>query len=216
MEGRIYLVARQARPYDNMVIRLVGNEYVEWSEGPNESKTTFANHYRNYESTFTVVDFKGSVQPGQYVFPFGFLLPATMSGSYNYDDCSYIRYTLMAVMNHPTNRKQSQIYGLFLNIMEPPRSPVRSAQMADSAECCCCEDYGTTVISLKVDKNFAFDGDRIQVSGTIDQSRSSAEMEGATVSLSERREMISSEGGTSTLYHGQYHLGKSAESRRAK
>ena len=33
-------------------------------------------------------------------------------------------------------------------------------------------------------------------------------MEGATVSLSERREMISSEGGTSTLYHGQYHLGE--------
>ena len=124
VEGCVYLNAKQTRTYRNLVIRLTGNEYVYWREGSRKHRRTYRNHYQNYDSFFQVADFNGSIQQGHYVFPFGFLLPATMSGSFNTNDWCYIRYSLKAIMNHPTNEKQSQIYSFFLNIMEPPRAPI--------------------------------------------------------------------------------------------
>ena len=194
-----------------MVIRLTGDEYVYWSEGSGKNRRSYSNRYQNYDSLFSVTDFNGQVQQGHYIFPFGFLLPTTMSGSFNHDDHCYIRYTLRVIMNHPTSEKESQIYEFFLNIMEPPRIPVgiTSTQRINQAQCCgCCKDYGTTVIDLKVDKNFAFNGDPLQISGMIDHSKGNTEIEQAMVKLVERRVVISSGGSIRTRHDAEYYFGQ--------
>lgn len=59
------------------------------------------------------------------MFPFSFVLPAAMSGSFNYDSDCYIKYTLTARLNHPNKPRSSQLYELALNIQEPLRGPFR-------------------------------------------------------------------------------------------
>ena len=113
-------------------------------------------------------------------------------------------------MDH-TNPKENQIYQFFLNIMEPPRVPVgiTSVQSTNQAQCCgCCKDYGTTVIDLKVDKNFAFNGDPIQISGVIDHSKGNTEIENSLVKLEERRVVISSRGVIRTRVDAGYNFGR--------
>ena len=95
--------------------------------------------------------------------------------------------------------------------MEPPRIPVGTAsvQQATQAKCCrCCKDYGTTVIDLKTDKNFAYNGDQLMVEGMIDHSRGNTEIESATVQLEEKRVVISSRGAVRTRHDAQYPLGQ--------
>ena len=132
-----------------------------------------------------------------------------MSGSYNYDENCYIRFRLKAIMKHPTREDENQIYELFLNIMELRRTGVTSAQMVNRPQCCgCCKDYGKTTIELKVETNFAFNGDVIQISGIIDHSRGDTEIEEALVKLEEKRVVIASRGDIRCRDDAEYHFGK--------
>ena len=71
------------------------------------------------------------------------------------------------------------MYDLYLNIMEPPRIPFGAiaTEITTNVKCCgCCKDYGNTTIGLKCDKNFAMNGDQINIEGFIDNSRGNAEI----------------------------------------
>lgn len=62
---------------------------------------------------------------------------------------------------------------MFLNIIEPPRfqvAPIAITNHVNSKCCHCCCDYGITSVTLKSDKNFAFNGDLIQIMGNIDNT----------------------------------------------
>ena len=126
------------------------------------------------------MEFGGTINQGQYSFPFSFLLPSTMSGSFSQSDECYIRYTLKAILNHPIKPEDSQIYSMYLNIMEPPRMPLAplTSSRTTNVKCCdCCKDYGQTTIHLQCDRNFAMNGDSLKVEVSIDHSRGKTEME---------------------------------------
>ena len=59
VEGCIYLNAKQNRPYQNLVVRLSGEEYVYWGEGDGKNRTIYSNRYQNYDSHFAITDFNG-------------------------------------------------------------------------------------------------------------------------------------------------------------
>ena len=68
-------------------------------------------------------------------------------------------------------------------------------QNTTHAKCCgCCKDYGNTTINLKCDKNFAFNGDIINIEGSIDNSGGNSEIESGRVTLEQKRVVISSGG----------------------
>jgi hypothetical protein len=63
---------------------------------------------------------------------------------------------------------------MFLNILEPPRSPLGPLSITNNvnSKCCtCCCDYGITTVTLSSDKNFVRNGDTIQLNGKIDNTR---------------------------------------------
>ncbi len=110
---------------------------------------------------------------GQYVFPFSMLLPSMMSGSFMYSSDCYIKYSFKVVLVHPKEEKKSQVYKMFLNILEPPRSPLGPISLTNNvnSKCCsCCCDYGITSVTLNSDKNFVLNGDTIQLNGAINNS----------------------------------------------
>lgn len=124
-----------------------------------------------------ITDFQGTLPQGHYLFPFSFLLPNDLSGSYNYSDSCYIRYSLNAILNHIKEEKNNQLYNIYLNIVEQPRAPlgaIENTQYTNSQCCGCCADYGMTAITLNCDKNFAMSGDYLSISATIDNSKGKA------------------------------------------
>ena len=62
---------------------------------------------------------------------------------------------------------------MFMNILEPPRSPIGALSITNNmqASCCgCCSDYGHISLTLNSSKNFVTNGETIQISGVINNS----------------------------------------------
>lgn len=71
---------------------------------------------------FVIKNFNGKVGQGQYTFPFSMLLPSMITGSFYKSSNAYLKYTLRAELQN-SDPKDSQYYEMFLNLIEPPRSP---------------------------------------------------------------------------------------------
>lgn len=63
---------------------------------------------------------------------------------------------------------------MFLNLLEPPRMPIGPTTTTTSvnSKCCgCCADYGTVSVTLNSNRNFVMNGDLVQITGVVDNSR---------------------------------------------
>jgi hypothetical protein len=110
VEGSVYLDVRCQSSYTKLVLTLKGEEKVYWSESDGESSSSYDNQFINYFTELTIKDFEGSVNQGQYKFPFSLLLPAAMTGSFydSADNC--LKYGLQAILTHPTSSNNSQYH----------------------------------------------------------------------------------------------------------
>ena len=70
VEGCVYLDVKENRQYKNLVVRLVGKEYVRPNLEEIDDFYEGENSYENYDSVFTLKDFGGNVEKGQRAFPF--------------------------------------------------------------------------------------------------------------------------------------------------
>lgn len=185
VEGEVYLDVKADRPYSNLCIKLEGDETVTWSENHGKNNTqVYTNSYENYRGHFLVADFHGIVKKGQYSFPFAFLLPSMITGSFYISTFCYLKYILKAQLVHQTSERENQEYSMFLNLLEPPRMPMGPIMYSNSVEskCCgCCSSYGITSVSMSCDKNFVRSGDSIRVNGLIDNSNGKTRVNSATV-----------------------------------
>jgi hypothetical protein len=75
------------------------------------------NSYESYNSYFVVMDFANLIQQGDYIFPFSFLLPNMITGSYFHSRNCFIKYIIKASLLHPNDAKRNQFYSMFLNIL---------------------------------------------------------------------------------------------------
>lgn len=56
------------------------------------------------------MDLNGTLNAGDFTYPFSFLLPSMMNGSYYRHNECYIKYNVRAVLTHPNDSKRSQIF----------------------------------------------------------------------------------------------------------
>jgi hypothetical protein len=166
VEGEIYLNVKQTSAYSKLTLCLRGLEHVQWSEGSSKHRRHYRNEYINYNTLFNVIDFGGTVNQGQYCFPFSFLLPATMTGTVLYTEYCYIKYKLKADLFNPRSESKNQYYETDLNILEPPRIPAGSMSsvvtkdMGNSSCCssCCICPNENIVYNINCNKTFAMTG----------------------------------------------------------
>lgn len=149
-----------------------------------------------------LVDFHGSVKPGQYMFPFSLSLPTMMVGSFFYSSNCYIKYMLRVELTHAQEEKQSQRYEMFLNILEPPRVPFGALSLTNTvnSQCCgCCTDYGNISVTLNSSKNFVLNGDTIQINGEVNNTQGKIKIDNWKIYFEEHRRMISNGGSVRDL-----------------
>lgn len=96
VEGEIYIRVKQPSLYTRLMVNLEGEEYVYWTEGQGRNKRYYRNQYQNYYSGFIVQNFGGMINQGDYIFPFAFLLPAMITGSFFHSKHCFLKYTLKA------------------------------------------------------------------------------------------------------------------------
>lgn len=167
----MYLDVKADRNYKSLNLILDGTEAVLWTEQHDKHTHFYTNNYKNYFNQALLMDFNGVLPQGQYVFPFALLLPNMMTGSFYISSSCHLKYMLRAVLTHPLSQDKSIMYEMFLNVLEPPRTPMRPIGLTNSEEskCCgCCCSYGTTGVTLNCDRNFVRNGDTINVKGSID------------------------------------------------
>lgn len=56
------------------------------------------------------MDFKGQLYQDDYVFPFAFLLPTMITGSFFISPKCFLKYILKAELIHNTEPKRNQFY----------------------------------------------------------------------------------------------------------
>ncbi len=157
-----------------------------WTEGSGKNRRYYKNKYDNYDSSFAAMDFKGQLYQNDYVFPFAFLLPTMITGSFFHSKNCFLKYILKAELIHNTEPKRNQFYSMFLNIIEPPRmqiAPTTNTHTVNSKCCLCCADYGIVSATLNCDRNFIMNGDTIQVNGVVDNTRGTQRITSSTVIL---------------------------------
>jgi hypothetical protein len=87
---------KTTRNYSNVCLKLEGVEHVYWTTGSGKNRRSHSNTYKSYEMHNLLVDFHGTANQGQYLFPFSLLLPSMMTGSFFYSQNCYIKYILRA------------------------------------------------------------------------------------------------------------------------
>lgn len=88
-----------------------------WTTGSGKNRRTHSNTYKSYDQNNLLVDYHGTVNQGQYMFPFSIQLPAMMSGSFFHSSSCYIKYILRAELLHPTEDNETQRFEMFLNVI---------------------------------------------------------------------------------------------------
>ena len=88
---------------------------------------------------------------GHYTFPFSFLLPASMSGSFFYNDNNYIKYPLTAYLASYDKKNDNQLFKMNLNVNELVKHSVGKTLVSrkSKGQCCgCCKGYGEVDMKL--------------------------------------------------------------------
>lgn len=93
---------KQPSQYTKLLVGVDGEEFVYWTEGQGRNRRYYTNRIQNYKSYFIVMDFQGKVGQGDYTFPFSFLLPNMITGSFFYSKHCFLKYNVQATLEHPS------------------------------------------------------------------------------------------------------------------
>ncbi len=118
----------------------------------------------------------GYFQPGQYSFPFSFVLPDNLPGSfrkiwteYNHQSMAQIGYTLFAGFMAP-NMSFFKSFDILVNQKINPNS-IFSSHFQNKLKCYCCFNRGACDLKLDLEKNIFQIGDKLNFRLEVDNSK---------------------------------------------
>ena len=163
--GNVYLNAKMSVGYDALYIRFTGREEVYWEQHHQQGGgqhhhqhrvEVYQNSRESYQEQFILSKFNGSVPMGHYTFPFQFLLPNGLTGSFERDSQNFIRYSLSSYLTSFKEKKDNQTFTIKMTILQNLRmqyGPLLVSQVSNPKCCGCCANYGHTKVTLMIDKN---------------------------------------------------------------
>ena len=99
-------------------------EHCAWTEGSGKSRRSYSNSRSTYKEEFIAASFGGSgLNVGNYTYPFAFVLPNAMSGSFELRDNIFVKYPLSAYLASFDGKNDNQFFTMNLNVREPLKVP---------------------------------------------------------------------------------------------
>ncbi|CAI2371312.1 unnamed protein product [Moneuplotes crassus] len=203
LTGNIYISLDKPFPGSNLELSLKGKEDVAWTVRK-ESSDNYNRHYTRYiEDEAEIINFVapihtfmgGSVQPGQYDFPFKLILPDDIPSScYFATSSSYkthakVKYRLKAILRCNTDEMKDMSFKQTLIIRQQP-DVVPMSSMADFSDqvnsCCCCWSQGVVTMQSQTDKAAYTPTETVKIIGNIDNSNCTRDIKKVKVQLVEK------------------------------
>ena len=196
--GNIYLYLQQPFPGSQLELQLSGKEKVRWkrrkNNGGDSYTVTYTDDAKILDYSCPVYSFMGgSVQTGQYSFPFRIKLPYDIPASCLYtnyaasESFAQVKYKIKALLQ-PLNRdsmKPMKFKQTLVVRQLPAEVPMSSsAEYSDTVNsCCCCCSSGSVRMESQCDKTAYFPYETARIMAMIDNSNCSKDIKGIKVQL---------------------------------
>lgn len=181
--GTVHLKLYQGVQARALCLLFDGKEHTEWrTEGGGEHKG--GNHFVRQKFPIFIFS-QGYLPPGDYSFPFAFVLPASLPGSFHlYEETleAYIRYTLDALVEGSSARIEwSEVV---LHVSQLMTDPIYSLSGSASTRLVsCCRDKGVVQIQIAFSKSAYVPGERAELIAEVNNSQSVMDVAGFKVRL---------------------------------
>ena len=191
--GTVYLKLIQGVQARALCLLFDGKENIEW-EGEN-GKHKGGSHFIRQKFPIFIFS-QGYLPPGDYSFPFAFVLPATLPGSFFLYETfleAEIRYTLDALIEGSSARIEwSEV---ILHVSQLMTNPIYSLSGSASTRLAsCCRDKGVVQIQIAFSKSAYVPGERAELIAEVNNSQSALDVAGFKVKLI-RKVRLRSHGG---------------------
>lgn len=197
--GNIYLNLYTLFPGNQLFIKLKGDEYAHFVDRETRQlqngQTEFIDIHRKEKinhCSYRIPVFQwGTLNPGQYVFPFSFQLPPQLPATFFQCGNRYIAdisYHIDAELQ-PFNFNESKLkYKQRFVIRDPIKQPIGqvSDQRTIQLTSCCCKGQGASTLSVTFEKNCYSPGEVAKVLIKLDNSQSSLDNTAINFSLNQQ------------------------------
>lgn len=205
VDGIIYLNILKSYNGTNLVLNINGVEKSEWTErrgsGDNRHTVHFGQKVDTLERDLPIYSFPDMIAtPGQYAFPFSFILPNNLPGSvhYHHSDGSKgsIKYSIEAKLESNVKTMKSISFSAPVYIKELLHKAIKPEVMEKSENllCCCfcCISRGRTSFKYTTDKNAYMPGETVQVQIEVDNSQCKMDISRIKCQLTENATLVAS------------------------
>ncbi|XP_045216585.2 arrestin domain-containing protein 17-like isoform X3 [Mercenaria mercenaria] len=174
IQGQVIIELSDDMNMRDIHISCEGKGHVEWSEGDDsywQSERYLHTVLMLYESSASSDDV--TLQAGNHLFPFQFVLPVNLPGSFEGKSRCYVRYWLKATIDRPwkfdPEYKMLFTVGSVLDLNTEPNA-LAPAQVSDSKTvcCCCCESQPITA-TFRIDRSGYVPGESISCNAEIQE-----------------------------------------------
>ncbi|KAL4233469.1 Arrestin domain-containing protein 1 [Mactra antiquata] len=222
IQGQVCVEIAESMRMRGITISCISSSEVMWRVGKTNQRGV--EHYLNLKLTLY-----GNPPPngdnvvlpaGSHMFPFQFVLPVNLPGSYEGEPGCYVRHWMTAVIDRPFkfNKEYKMVFTvasiLDLNAIPDAGAPLQTND-SKSMTCCCCCYNGEVTAKFRVDKRGFVPGESIAVYGAVTDTSNSG-INGVDVDFT-RRTVYTAESGAviqhklhiGRLHHNQVELGAS-------
>jgi hypothetical protein len=129
-----------------------------------------------FKSSQIIISFQNAmVYSGQYVYPFSFMLPPNLPGSFEYYDVentAYIKYILEAKVIS-SNSKEHIKNEILVIVRQPPQFFQYPTRLTDTKNIStwCCLGKGTSTLNISYEKNYYCPDEKVNVICELDNTR---------------------------------------------
>lgn len=186
--GKIYSCFQE--PFDCVAveIEISGEEFVSFEEKKHKKsnlketymKKRYGRRTLHKSSQILFRPYNNLINQGHYIYPFSFILPLNLPGSFEYyskDYSAYVRYTL-ELKAIPFQKEVEPIKDqMVVVIRQPPTHFQYLSKVSDSKpiETCCCIGKGVSTVSLQIERNYCCLDEEVNLTCEFDNSQCRAQ-----------------------------------------
>ena len=197
VEGNVYLLVNKAFPINGIEIRLKGKEEARYRTGHGKHKQIHRGEHVCCDYKAQLVAIKENIlMPGQYQFPFTFILPDSLPGTFHYESRRVkgdISYELQASTIVIEKSISPLVYFLPFQVQEQlPSATINQKQSKILQVSGCCSSPGFTTLHYQLDKNYLNTTDNIKIMVELDNKSCTARIKGIGLTIMQRLSLKSS------------------------
>jgi len=192
VDGSVYIDVVKPTVVQRLDLCIKGKERIKWIDtGPEGNRAgTGVNKNKNevFNSTVSLHSFNGTLNQGQYQFPFSFQLPDNIPGSFDIKHENHegrVKYTLIGILYVGTSDPIKYRSELIVR-QQPLASDYSVPKVQDQHVSICCKNHGRCVLKCKFQSDNYQPGQEAMLMCGIDNSSCSALIKHFEVSLTQR------------------------------